>query len=236
MRVHRAPGNLAAPSGAPSSSKLLQRISSRSSWRGRRNHRAHADRLTFHCITVAQQDVPDGRFPTVKSPNRNVEALSMAVNLANETGADFVIATDPDRDRMGIAARDHTGKNRPFSPAIRLARSWLGTRHAALREGILTENHKAHTVVIKTLPTTDLQKAIAEKHRIRWLRPLPGTRTSAQSCTDPRMRFLPCPEKLYGTVRRGYAQTEAPILLALRFRWRESYGYSGSICPRQGRQ
>ena len=69
------------------------------------------DRLGFHCQTVPEQDVPDGRFPTVKSPNpENAEALTMAMELADETGADLVIATDPDCDRMGIAVRDSAGK------------------------------------------------------------------------------------------------------------------------------
>ena len=62
------------------------------------------DRLGF-CQTVPEQDVPDGRFLTVKSPNpENAEALTMAMKLADETGADLVVATDPDCDRMGIAA------------------------------------------------------------------------------------------------------------------------------------
>ena len=68
-------------------------------------------RLGFHCETVAEQDVPDGRFPTVESPNpENADALTMAMKLADETGADLVVATDPDCDRMGIAARDNSGK------------------------------------------------------------------------------------------------------------------------------
>lgn len=67
-------------------------------------------RLGFQCEGVAEQEVPDGRFPTVKSPNpENAEALSMAIAQANRTGADLVIATDPDDDRMGIAARNAKG-------------------------------------------------------------------------------------------------------------------------------
>ncbi|MFZ4682306.1 MAG: phospho-sugar mutase, partial [Terrimicrobiaceae bacterium] len=61
-------------------------------------------RLGFQCQGVTEQETPDGRFPTVKSPNpENAEALTLAVKLADETGADLVIATDPDDDRMGIA-------------------------------------------------------------------------------------------------------------------------------------
>jgi len=57
---------------------------------------------------VEQQSVPDGDFPTVKSPNpEEPEALNMALELAENVGADIVIGTDPDCDRLGIAVRDY---------------------------------------------------------------------------------------------------------------------------------
>ena len=59
---------------------------------------------------VAEQAIPSGDFPTVKSPNpEEPEALTMAVALANEIDADIVIGTDPDADRVGVAARDNEG-------------------------------------------------------------------------------------------------------------------------------
>ncbi|WP_405606069.1 phospho-sugar mutase [Polaribacter sp. Asnod1-A03] len=59
---------------------------------------------------VEEQRKPDGDFPTVKSPNpEEPEALKMATDLANETGADIVIGTDPDCDRLGVAVRDLDG-------------------------------------------------------------------------------------------------------------------------------
>ncbi|MCL4124095.1 UNVERIFIED_CONTAM: hypothetical protein GTU68_020537, partial [Idotea baltica] len=59
---------------------------------------------------VEEQRTPDGDFPTVKSPNpEEPEALEMATNLANEIGADIVIGTDPDCDRLGVAVRDTDG-------------------------------------------------------------------------------------------------------------------------------
>ena len=62
-------------------------------------------------IHVPDQDVSDGDFPTVVSPNpEEPAALKMAVDKAEETGADIVIGTDPDADRMGIAVRDNDGK------------------------------------------------------------------------------------------------------------------------------
>ncbi|MCL4107869.1 UNVERIFIED_CONTAM: hypothetical protein GTU68_001186 [Idotea baltica] len=60
-------------------------------------------RLGFHCDTVAVQDEENGWFPSVKSPNpENAEALQMAMDQAEESGADIVIGTDPDCDRMAL--------------------------------------------------------------------------------------------------------------------------------------
>jgi phosphomannomutase len=59
---------------------------------------------------VPEQAEPDGDFPTVKSPNpEEPEALSMAIALANKIGADIVVGTDPDSDRLGVAVRDLEG-------------------------------------------------------------------------------------------------------------------------------
>jgi phosphoglucomutase len=60
---------------------------------------------------VAEQEVPDGDFPTVISPNpEEPEALSMAMALADKVGGDIVVGTDPDSDRLGVAVRDTNGK------------------------------------------------------------------------------------------------------------------------------
>ena len=60
---------------------------------------------------VEEQAVPNGNFPTVKSPNpEEPEALTMALALAEKVNADIVIGTDPDSDRLGIAVRDTEGK------------------------------------------------------------------------------------------------------------------------------
>jgi len=61
--------------------------------------------------SIKEQEIPDGDFPTVKSPNpEEPEALEMATNLAEKIGADIVLGTDPDSDRIGIAVRDSNGK------------------------------------------------------------------------------------------------------------------------------
>ncbi|WP_091315437.1 phospho-sugar mutase [Flavobacterium terrigena] len=60
---------------------------------------------------VKEQEIPDGNFPTVKSPNpEEPEALTMALALADKVNADIVIGTDPDSDRLGVAVRNNDGK------------------------------------------------------------------------------------------------------------------------------
>lgn len=60
---------------------------------------------------VKEQEIPNGDFPTVKSPNpEEPEALTMALALADKIGGDIVIGTDPDSDRLGVAVRDTDGK------------------------------------------------------------------------------------------------------------------------------
>ncbi len=60
---------------------------------------------------VAEQEVPDGNFPTVVSPNpEEPEALTMAMALAEKVNGDIVVGTDPDSDRLGVAVRDTNGK------------------------------------------------------------------------------------------------------------------------------
>jgi phosphomannomutase len=60
---------------------------------------------------VPEQAIPDGDFPTVKSPNpEEPEALTMALALADKTNSDIVVGTDPDCDRLGVAVRNNEGK------------------------------------------------------------------------------------------------------------------------------
>ena len=60
---------------------------------------------------VPEQEVPDGNFPTVKSPNpEEPEALAMATTLAEKINADIVVGTDPDSDRVGVAVRNLEGE------------------------------------------------------------------------------------------------------------------------------
>ena len=104
-------------------------------------------------IHVPEQDISDGNFPTVVSPNpEEPAALKMALEKADATGADIVIGTDPDADRMGIAVRDNDGKMVLFNgnQTASLLTYYILSRRAEL--GTLG----AGKYVVKTIVTTEL--------------------------------------------------------------------------------
>jgi len=125
--------------------------------------------------TVPEQMEQDGRFPTVKSPNpENAEALSMAIARAKAGGADIVMATDPDGDRMGAAVRGADGE------MVLLSGNMTGSLLAAFRVermkelGLLPRAGTHRAAVIKTFVTTPLQAAIAEHHGLKLIDTLTG--------------------------------------------------------------
>ena len=137
-------------------------------------------RLGFDVTAVPEQLVPDSRFPTVKSPNPEyAEALTMALQLADKIGADLVMATDPDDDRMGVAVRNRAGQMEL------LTGNQIGSMLAFYRAsrmfelGILNDANKARGVIIKTYVTTDLQKAVAEHFGLRCVETLTGFKYNA---------------------------------------------------------
>ncbi len=126
-------------------------------------------------VAVKDQNVMDPRFPTVKSPNpENAEALSLAMKKAIKVGADLVLATDPDADRMGVAAPNREGK------LELLTGNMIGSVLAEYRVGKLKEmgwiprEGSPRAVIIKTFVTTSLQAAIAKAHGLKLIDTLTG--------------------------------------------------------------
>ncbi|MBE2181273.1 MAG: phospho-sugar mutase [Chthoniobacterales bacterium] len=137
-------------------------------------------RLGFDVTAVPEQLVPDSRFPTVKSPNPEyAEALTLAMRLADKIGADLVMATDPDDDRMGVAVRGRDGRMEL------LTGNQIGSMLAFYRAqrmfdaGILNDANKSRGVIIKTFVTTDMQKAVAEHFGLRCVETLTGFKYNA---------------------------------------------------------
>lgn len=131
--------------------------------------------LGFEVITVPEQDGGDGRFPTVQSPNpENAPALARAIALAEEIGADAAIGTDPDCDRMGVAIRNGSGEMELLTGnQIGSLIGWYRIK-TMFELGWLTESNRSRAVLIKTLVTTGLQDAIAERFGISKVNTLTG--------------------------------------------------------------
>lgn len=177
--------------------------------------------------TVAAQDELDGRFPTVASPNpENAPALAMAIEQANATRADIVIATDPDSDRMGIAARNASGEMELLT-GNQIGSLLLWYRCMTMLEtGMITPQNLSHTTVIKTFVTTPLQDAIAHSFGIPVVNVLTGFKYIAAKLGKYE-------EAIPAELRRGYRGMSERQTRALRlehsrffvFGGEESYGY-----------
>lgn len=190
------------------------------------------ERLGFTFDVVEEQNRFDGNFPTVASPNpENAAALKLGVELARQNGADIVIATDPDCDRMGVAVRDDAGEMKL------LTGNQIGSLMAYYRartlfdRGILNKENASRGVIIKTFVTTDLQKAIAEKFGLRCVETLTGFKYIGAKLGKYQAAAIGAG----GGAERPYQEMSEDETRALRlersslyvFGGEESYGYSG---------
>jgi len=133
-------------------------------------------------FNVPAQDINDGNFPTVVSPNpEDKNALKMAVEKAEEVGADIVMATDPDADRLGVAIRNNSGNlvllngNQTAS----LLSYYLLERWCEL--GKLKRGEKnGHFYMVKTIVTSDLLKSIADDYGVEMFNVLTGFKYIAE--------------------------------------------------------
>ncbi|MBN1308028.1 MAG: phospho-sugar mutase [Chitinispirillaceae bacterium] len=156
--------------------------------------------LGVDVMAVPQQKDPDGAFPTVEKPNpEEPAAMRLALELAEKKGADLAMGTDPDADRLGIAAQD--GK------AFRLVTgNQLG---ALLADYILSSRAVLGTmprkpVLIKTIVTSELQRLIAASYGV--------------ACIDTLTGFKYIGEK----IREFESRADGPSYI---FGGEESYGY-----------
>ena len=129
-------------------------------------------------IHVPEQDVNDGNFPTVVSPNpEEPAAMAMALAKADETGADLVLATDPDADRLGIAVRDNEGK------MVQLTgnQTWsFLTYYILTRWKELGKLEDGKGYVVKTIVTSELIAAICESFGVKCYNVLTGFKYIAE--------------------------------------------------------
>lgn len=112
-------------------------------------------------INVPEQDITSGDFPTVESPNpENPPAMAMAIAKAKEVGADLILASDPDADRIGCVLRDDNGEYVLINgnQIVMILLNYIMTRNKEL--GRITGNE----YIVKTIVTTETIKAIADQN------------------------------------------------------------------------
>lgn len=124
--------------------------------------------LGYNVTVVKEQEVKDGNFPTVVSPNpENAEALSLGIKLCEEMGADLILGTDPDCDRVGIAVNTKDGM-----------KLLTGNQVGALLVDYVIKMNKADidekSTVVKTVVTSELGSAIAKANGCRVVETLTG--------------------------------------------------------------
>ena len=153
-----------------------------------------------HLYCVKEQMVLDGSFPTVASPNpENPEGFYLAIDLANQVGADFILGTDPDSDRVGIMVRSHDGSFIPVTgnqTGVLMLDYLIG---AMRRAGKLPE----HPYFLKTIVTTEMARKVAEANGV--------------TCCDTFTGFKFMAEKKNELESQGKGQ----VIMS----YEESYGY-----------
>ena len=153
-----------------------------------------------HLICVPEQMVIDGDFPTVVSPNpENPEGFYLAVDLAKKEGADFILGSDPDADRVGIMVRTKDGEFRVITgnqTGVLLLDYLIG---AMKRAGTLP----VKPVALKTIVTTEMARKVAEVNGLQCFDTFTGFKFLAEK-----------KDKLEGSA-------EGKVI----FSYEESYGY-----------
>lgn len=180
-------------------------------------------------FNVPEQDINDGNFPTVKSPNpEEPAALSMAIEKAIKVDADLVMATDPDGDRVGIAVKDHTGKMSLLNgnQTASLLIYYLISQWSA--KGKL----KGKEYICKTIVTTDLLNVIADSFKVQHFDVLTGFKYIADilKTYEGKLKFIGGGEESYGYLAGEFVRDKDAMmscaLIAEATAWAKDQGKS----------
>ncbi|HOO79986.1 MAG TPA: phospho-sugar mutase [Lachnospiraceae bacterium] len=125
-----------------------------------------------HVYVVPEQEMPDPDFTTLDYPNpEDPKAFTLALKLAKEKGADVVMATDPDADRLGIYALDSkSGEYIPFTGNM----SGMLIAEYIMRERIATATMPANPALVTTIVTTNMTHAITKAYGVKEIDVLTG--------------------------------------------------------------
>ncbi len=146
---------------------------------------------------VEEQKEPNGNFPTVVYPNpEEAEALSIALKKAKEIDADILLGTDPDSDRVGIAVKNHHGEFQLLNG------NQTGTLLFDYLINVRREKglDRPNDYIAKTIVTTDLIDATAEKNGMKCFNTLTGFKYIAEviKANESELNFLAGAEESYG--------------------------------------
>ncbi|MBU0489752.1 MAG: phospho-sugar mutase [Bacteroidetes bacterium] len=162
-------------------------------------------------ITIPEQEKPDGNFPTVKSPNpEEPAALALAMQKAVEVDADILMGTDPDADRVGIAVKNDKGEfvllNGNQTASLLVYYMITESRNKGLLKG--------NEYIVKTIVTTRLLDAIAQKNEVECLVVLTGFKYIAEAIrkNEGVKRFLVGGEESYGYLAGEYVRDKDAVL------------------------
>ena len=163
--------------------------------------------------SIKEQEIPDGDFPTVKSPNpEEPEALEMATNLAEKIGADIVLGTDPDSDRIGIAVRDTDGKIKLLNgnQAMVVMTDFLIKQWQ--QQGKLNGKQFIGSTIVSTSMVNDIAKSYGVETKIG----LTGFKWIAKMIQDfPDLEFIGGGEESFGYMVGDFVRDKDAVTSAL---------------------
>ena len=163
--------------------------------------------------SIKEQEVPNGDFPTVKSPNpEEPEALEMATNLAEKIGADIVLGTDPDSDRIGIAVRDTNGKIKLLNgnQAMVVMTDFLIKQWQ--QQGKLNGKQFIGSTIVSTSMVNDIAKSYGVETKIG----LTGFKWIAKMIQDfPEQEFIGGGEESFGYMVGDFVRDKDAVTSAL---------------------
>ena len=156
-------------------------------------------------ISVPEQTVIDGNFPTVESPNpEERKTMAMAIELARKEGADLAMATDPDSDRIGLALRNGKGEYVLLNgnQTLVLLMSYQLTRWAEL--GLIDGNQ----YVVKTIVTSTMPEAVAEHFGVKIYDCLTGFKFIAKIIREQegKAKYIGGGEESFGYLAGDYVR------------------------------
>jgi phosphoglucomutase len=161
---------------------------------------------------VEEQAIPDGNFPTVKSPNPEEQsAMEMVINKGKEVGATMVMATDPDTDRVGIGVRKSNGEFILLN----------GNQAFSLMMYFIMKNlkDKTNAYIAKTIVTTELVDTMAERLGIECYNTLTGFKYIAELMGkfEGKKKFIAAGEESYGYMAGDFVRDKDAVSACVFF-------------------